>query len=169
MVINRAGALAGALTIGGCAFLMWTAGGLVRAQQRAVSGSATVHSIKITLAPSQPSAGDCVLRPPLPERSGVYPKDTVTFNVENGCAMDATISISNFNLTKGTVRLFDERATWPRDVPVASNSRERVDVMVAGEDWKDERDELEFEYTISLKGSPGVPGVVKMCRRPPCT
>ena len=66
MVINRAGALAGSLAIVGGAFVMWPAGDPVRAQQPSVSGPSTVHSIKVTLAPSTPGGADCQLRDPLP-------------------------------------------------------------------------------------------------------
>ncbi|HET9266381.1 MAG TPA: hypothetical protein VFO14_25260 [Vicinamibacterales bacterium] len=181
MVINRAGALAGSLAIVGGAFVMWPAGDPVRAQQPSVSGPSTVHSIKVTLAPSTPGGADCQLRDPLPQTAGVYPKDTVTFNLENGCGIEATISISDFKLVqpvKGTARLFDPIAKWPLDVTLgprtASNARNRVDAVVSGEGWQDDQDEYAFEYSISLKGSGSggtveKPGTIRLCRRPPCT
>lgn len=175
MVINRAGALAGPLAIVGGSFVLWLPGIPVFAQRPAVAGASSVHSIKISLAPSAPGGADCQLGDPLPQTAGVYKSDTVRFNVENGCETEATISISNFTLeppAKGTIRLFDTAATWPRDIAVAPLSREHADAPVLGGSWEGEEDRYIFHYTISLK-SPGAggtkkPGRIVMCRRPPC-
>jgi hypothetical protein len=136
-----------------------------------------VHSIKVTLAPSKPGGSDCGLRDPLPQTAGVYPKDTVTFNLENGCGMEATISIS-VQPVKGTARLFDPIAKWPLDVTLgprtAGNARTRVDAVVPEDGLPEGQDESVFEYSVSLKGSGSggtvqKPGTIRLCRRPPCT
>jgi hypothetical protein len=132
-----------------------------------VQTGATVHSIKLTLAPAAGRGGQagCQLRAPSPQSTGVYSGDSVRLNVENGCDTEATISIGNF-VARGsaTLRLFKEQG--PRSVTVPRGGRRHVVLEVVGPDGDQEQI---FDYSVTLTDGEGkVTGYVAYCRKPPC-
>jgi hypothetical protein len=173
MALKRVVFVLGGLAIAAGAVLMWRPGVDLRAQGTGASTTATTHSIKVTLAPSAAGEKNCRLGTLVPQEAGVYASDTVTFNVENACETDATVSISDFTVVPpatGTARLFRETEKWPRDIPVPGRGRRHIDTGVIrealGADYC-------FEYRVTLKGppAPGVPGLsgrACLCRIPPC-
>lgn len=171
MALNRAIGVFGGLAILGGVVALSVPSITVSGQRATAAASRTTHSIKVTLAPG-PGEKGCQVRQPGPETAGVYPSDTVRFNVENGCKSDATVSIGNFQLAKppgGTARLFSEKESWPKTVPVPSEDRRHLDVTVAGEPLSG--GPYLFEYQVTVGGGPkpaGVGGTVYLCQRPPC-
>ena len=169
MSAYRVGTLAvlvGALTL-------VSSGTAVEAQQQQPAAGAAVHTIKITLAPSAPSEKDCRIRPPSPQTAGVYPGDTLIWNVENGCETEATVSIGDLTLIEpktGSALLLRKGEKWPAPINVPAKGRRDVRVRVSDDAVRDPG--FVFEYPVSLKVEATAPysvlGRIGLCRQPPC-
>ena len=148
---------------------------VTQAQQAGSSPPPTTHSIKVAVVNS-PGGNGCELYPLSPDEAGVYPSDTVVFNVENGCDTKATVVFSNFRLVspKGELRLFQDPL---ENVAVGPGERRHLSrvVQVKLEQLKEPH---KFAYTVEILGAKAVRGpassyigqggIIYICSQPPC-
>lgn len=170
MAFNRVAILGGLVIIAGVVLTPWR-GIVIRAQPGEASPYPTVHSIKVSLAPSAPDGDDCQIRL-IPDAAGVYPADTIRINVENGCKENRDIIIRDFRVIepdKGSVRLFGGETT-PKMVPLRSGESRYLALQVDKDQPGLARPHV-FEYTVEFRGprpTGSVKGTVCFCRQPPC-
>jgi hypothetical protein len=156
----------------------------LRAEQAGGTSSRTFHSIKVTLVNSKGESG-CEFYSLSPLEAGVYPGDTVVFNVENGCTASATVSFTDFKLVSPKdelTRLFRDSDSLKslEKLTVKPGERRRIDLTPVQVKPDQLKEPHKFEYTVRMLEPAKAPrgpapqsltlpdGTIYYCQKPPC-
>jgi hypothetical protein len=132
----------------------------------------TTHSIKITLSDGEKG---CEIKSISPETPGVYPDDSVIWNVESTCKTDAKVTIGEVRQVEpkeAQRALFVDGEKWQGTVQVPAGSRAQFGAHVSPTPFRSD-DPHHFRYDITVRlEPPNVAPPSKLspvcCARPPC-
>jgi hypothetical protein len=140
-----------------------------------------VHTIKITLYEENGDKSRCRLA--IAPEIGVYPEDSVVWNVENGCDTTATIRIGDPTVVGGKEPLLTEPLPEKGMVVVPRKGRRHIVARVRKDfPFADSSAQYEFPVTQEAPPPPAPPppapppppdaptikGTAYFCREPPC-